>query len=172
MKDKDPKKYNGPIPPPKEVLCQSAKGLEHIHKMAFVHRDIKPKNVLIWVNPYYIDQVLVKWADFPLSKPVNERGSYSMSGVRGSYDWLASEMLKLLKEDTQCETEAKLRSSVKIDVFAEGLVFGYYLLGGVHLFGSRFKIATNISKNNPVNLHSKIIFQNIMFKFKTCVNSD
>ncbi|EFX68475.1 hypothetical protein DAPPUDRAFT_260025 [Daphnia pulex] len=43
----DPKKYRGPMPPETEVLLQLAKGLEYIHQMGLVHRDIKPQNVLI-----------------------------------------------------------------------------------------------------------------------------
>jgi serine/threonine protein kinase len=40
--------------------------------MGMTHRDIKPGNVLIWVNPKKEEQVLIKWADFGLSKKVNQ----------------------------------------------------------------------------------------------------
>jgi serine/threonine-protein kinase/endoribonuclease IRE1 len=122
------------MPQPVEVLRQLAEGLEHIHKMGLIHRDIKPENVLIWVNPEK-EEVLMKWADFTLSKPVTDRGTFTMSGVRGTFDWWAPELFQT-------------------DVFAEGLVFGYYLTGGQHPFGSRFQIGVNILRNNPVNLSS------------------
>jgi serine/threonine-protein kinase/endoribonuclease IRE1 len=142
------------MPPPEEVLLQLALGLEYIHKMGLIHRDIKPENVLIWVNPEK-EEVLMKWADFTLSKPVTDRGTFTMSGVRGTFDWWAPELLKLLDdEDTQDETEAQQRGTFQTDVFAEGLVFGYYLTGGQHPFGSRFQIGVNILRNNPVNLSS------------------
>jgi hypothetical protein len=61
--------------------------------------------VLIWVNPN-TNQVLIKWADFGFSKRVNERGTFTMSGVRGTYDYFAPEILKLLDEDSSTGKEA------------------------------------------------------------------
>ena len=144
-----------------EVLYQLAVGLDYIHKMKFIHRDIKPENVLIWVNPLN-GQVLMKWTDFGLSKSVNKRGTFTMSGVKGTEHWFAPELLKLLDDgDTQDETEAQQRGTIQTDVFAEGLLFGYYLTDGLHPFGSRFQIAPNILMNNPVNLSSKNIYKNV-----------
>ncbi len=140
------------MPPRIEVLYQLAVGLDYIHQMKFIHRDIKPANVLIWVNSRN-RQVLMKWADFGLSKPVNERGTCSMSGVSGTPNWLAPELLKL-----QDDVEAK-RGTIQTDVFAEGLVFGYYLTDGLHLYGSRFQITANILMKKPVNLPSKKILK-------------
>ncbi len=169
MKDDNPEKYRGPLPPTKNVLSQLAMGLEYIHKKGLIHRNIKPENVLIWVNPEN-GNVLMKWADFGLSKPVNERGSHSMSGVRGTDEWLAPELLKLLDddnmEDFQGEREAQQRGTIQTDVFAEGLVFGYYLTGGKHLFGPRFQIPENILANNPVNLSGKNIYKNVFNQIK------
>ncbi len=141
------------------VLYQLAVGLEYIHKMGLVHRDLKPENVLIWEDPKRGD-VLLKWADFGLSKPVNERGSYSMSWVRGTFDWLAPEILILFYDDelSQSESETTVkRGTIQSDVFSEGLVFGYFLLDGRHPFGLRHQIQTHKLENKPVNLDSKLI---------------
>ncbi|EFX66662.1 hypothetical protein DAPPUDRAFT_229351 [Daphnia pulex] len=151
------------MPPREEVLYQLATGLEYIHKRGMVHRDIKPENVLIWVNPEKEEEVLMKWADFGLSKRVNERGSFSTSGVQGTDNWLAPELLKILiQEDELMDgtegTSSRQRGTVKSDVYAEGLVFGYFYLDGEHIFGnihSQTDIANNILKNNTVNI-SKI----------------
>ena len=161
LKNENPIKYCGPIPPPLTVLYQLALGLEYIHKKELIHRDLKPENVLIWVDPKD-GQVLMKWADFGLSKPVNERGSFSISGIRGTLNWLAPELLKLYySEETSPSgsgtTSTNIRGTVQSDVYTEGLVFGYIILGGVHLFGSGLKIQSNILKNKPVNLDSKFI---------------
>ena len=129
-----------------------------------IHRDLKPENVLIWVDPKE-GRVLMKWADFGLSKTVNERGSFSISGIRGTLNWLAPELLKLYYDEDDEETipsgsgtiSTKKRGTIQSDVYTEGLVFGYFLLGGVHLFGSGLKIQSNILKNKPVNLDSKFI---------------
>jgi serine/threonine-protein kinase/endoribonuclease IRE1 len=157
LSKEDSKKYCGPLPSAKNLLYQLAIGLEHIHEKELIHRDLKPENVLIWVSPEN-GQVLMKWADFGLSKSVNERGTYSMSGIKGTMEWLAPELLRLLddaRENEQSESEVRQRGTVKSDVFAEGLTFGYYLLGGLHLFGSRFHINSNIFSNKPVNLKGK-----------------
>jgi serine/threonine-protein kinase/endoribonuclease IRE1 len=151
------------MPPTFDVLNQLALGLEYIHKMKIIHRDIKPENVLIWVNPEN-GEVLMKWADFGLSKPVNERGTCSMSDVKGTDLWLAPELLQLLDDEKAKKGEIEQRGTIKTDVFEEGLVFGYYLTGGLHPFGSPVQIVLNILENNPVNLSSKNI--TIMFLTK------
>jgi serine/threonine protein kinase len=141
------------MPPNTKVLLQLAKGLEYIHQMGLVHRDIKPENVLIRLDSA-TQQVAMKWVDFGLSKKVNERGSFTMSGVRGTYDYFAPEILKLLDEDQiATDNEDKKRGTVQSDVFAEGLVFGYFLSGGVHPFGTTsHQIQINLRTNAPVNL--------------------
>ncbi len=153
------------MPPPIEVLSQLAEGLEHIHEKGLIHRDIKPQNVLIWVSPEN-GQVLMKWADFGLSRQVNERGSYSMSTVKGTFDWLAPEILELLNEDiSQSGSEiilARQRGNVKSDVYAEGLVFGHFLLNGRHIFGKRIEIPPNILKNNQVNINGNYDLETII----------
>ena len=148
-KDEDPRKYRGPMLSAEDVLYQLALGLEYIHQMRFIHRDIKPENVLIKVNA--TNEVSMKWAGFGSRKSLNTRGT-SMSPV----NYLAPEILKILNEEEFENTNPERRTySVKIDVFAEALVFGYLLSGGLHLFGSIFNIETNIINNNPVNLSSK-----------------
>jgi serine/threonine-protein kinase/endoribonuclease IRE1 len=161
LTDDNPQKYKGPIPTSKDVLMQLAIGLEHIHNKGLVHRDLKPENVLIWVDPN-TQKALMKWADFGLSKRVNEKGSYSMqSGVKGTWYYLAPEIL--LEEHTSRPTASGTistikRGNIKSDVFAEGIVFGYFLLGGVHLFGSGHHIPFNIIENEPPNLPSNSVF--------------
>jgi serine/threonine-protein kinase/endoribonuclease IRE1 len=86
----------------------------------------------------------MKWADFGLSKQVNE-----------TEKWLAPEMLKLLEDKGDKITQ---RGTIKSDVFAEGLVFGYYLSNGLHPFGARDKIHSNILKNKLIYLDSKFYF--------------
>ncbi|XP_046638821.1 cell division protein kinase 2 homolog [Daphnia pulicaria] len=82
-KDNDPEKFLKAHPMPIQLLniYQLATGLEYIHKQGLIHRDLKPENVLIIKNRE--NQETMKWADFGLSKPVNERGTCSMSGMVG-----------------------------------------------------------------------------------------
>ncbi len=148
------------MPPQTEVLLQLAKGLEYIHQMKYVHRDIKPQNVLIRTDST-TQRVVMKWADFGFSKRVNERGTFTMSGVNGTLNWLAPEILKLLDKDSSTGKEVQKRGTVKSDVFAEGLVFGYFLSRGIHPFGSsNYQIQINLRTNEPANLPRKLYEKN------------
>ena len=156
--DGKPEKYKGPVPPNEDILLQLAEGLEYIHEMNLIHRDLKPENVLIWVGPgnntNEHKQVLMKWADFGLSKPVKDTGSYTMSGIKGTKQWLAPELFEILREGI----EPLCRGTVKSDVFAEGLTFGYVLLGGKHVYGdSEMDIGKNLTEKNQVNLKRKFV---------------
>lgn len=131
--------YPGPIPSEPEVLYQLTKGLEYIHSLC-IHRDIKPGNILI-SNPDPI--VKMKWADFGLSKAINENGSCSMSGNPGTQNWKAPEVLR---------RRFNGRGSRENDIFPTGLVF-FYFLTRVHPFGKDSEIESNIRNNKPVNLH-------------------
>jgi serine/threonine-protein kinase/endoribonuclease IRE1 len=154
-KDKDPEKFLEAHPMPTQLrnIYQLATGLEYIHKQGLIHRDLKPENVLICTSNFYL--TLMKWADFGLSKQVNERGTCSMSEIKGTEKWLAPEILKLLDDKRD---EITQRGTIQSDVFAEGLVFGYYLSNGLHPFGSGRKIPSNILKNKLINLDSKYYF--------------
>ena len=158
MSDSNERKYRGPMPQSeKDVLYQLAKGLEHIHSMSLIHRDVKPANALIWVGYDETgsnEKVLMKWADFGLSKRVNERGTHSMSGDRGTNNWKAPELLELEEEET-VDWENQ-RGTTKSDVFCEGLVFAYFLSNGKHPYGSSdIKIPINILNGRLVNTQGK-----------------
>jgi serine/threonine protein kinase len=75
-KDKEPEKFFEAHPMFLQLrnIYQLATGLEYIHKQGLIHRDLKPENVLI-------KETLMKWADFGLSKQVNERGTCSMTEI-------------------------------------------------------------------------------------------
>lgn len=155
LKPDHPKKYKGlALPCHLTVLLQLASGLEYIHSKKLIHRDIKPGNVLISVDSSGTKGVTMKWADFGLSKFVNERGTFTLSGVRGSDTWIAPELLKML--EVEDDTQQQQRGTVRSDIFSEGLVFGYLLSAGKHLFGVGPKIQSNIMENNPINLKTGI----------------
>jgi serine/threonine protein kinase len=146
-------KYDGPeLPHHFTVFLQLAEGLEYIHSKNLIHRDIKPGNVLIYVDSTD-GQITMKLADFGLSKSVNGRGSYTMnSGVKGTYTYLAPELLQKLMQNE----EILGRGTIKSDVFALGLVFVFLLLKGHHLYGSNeIAIINNIVANKQVNINGK-----------------
>jgi serine/threonine protein kinase len=164
LKSGDPRKYKGPaLPPHLLVFLQLASGLEHIHSKNLFHRDIKPANVLIFVHST-TGQIIMKWADFGLSKFVNERGTCTLSGNRGTEYYFAPELLKRLINDEELG-----RGDIKSDVFAFALVIGYLLLDGQHLYGANYDIINNIMNKSPVNMDSK--FYNLeKYKFINMTN--
>ncbi|XP_045035389.1 serine/threonine-protein kinase/endoribonuclease ire-1-like [Daphnia magna] len=84
LKSDNPKRYKGPMPRNIEVFHQLAVGLAYIHSKKLIHRDIKPRNILIKESPDKYQEIIIKWSDFGLAKSVNENGLHSWSGVRGN----------------------------------------------------------------------------------------
>jgi serine/threonine protein kinase len=156
LKNDDHSKYLESMPPAEDVLYQLAIGLYYIHETGLIHRDIKPQNVLFWTNTT-TNEVVMKWGGLRLSK-----GDSKIKKNYSTNDWLAPELLKLLDNGDG----DILIPTVKSNVFAQGLVFGYYLLRGQHLFGSPTEIVYNIRENKPVNLPSNSRFSTKTNAFK------
>lgn len=135
-----------------EIFLHLASGLKYIHSQKVIHRDIKPENILIYVQG---EQATLKWSDFGLCRPVNERGTFTMTGIKGTWLWLAPELFEILDKD---QAQEKTRGTVNSDVFAEGLVFGCILLNGDHLYGPDDEIMTNIKHNKAINMDSEFFF--------------
>ena len=143
LNDDDERKYRGPMPhSKKDALYQLANGLEYIHFMKLIHREIKPANALVWVGD---NKVLMKWADFGLTKR-DIRYTNSMCNLLMENEWRAPELLE--------KSRASKHYTTKSDVFSEGIVFAYFLLDGKHPYGSdpSHEIPNNISKGNTENL--------------------
>jgi serine/threonine protein kinase len=138
------------MPPTFDVLNQLAKGLEFIHSSKLFHCDIKPQNVLIRMNPKN-EEASMKWADFGLSKRAQEKRTCTTSEVTETFRrWLAPELLKF-PDSSQ---------TVKSEVFAEGLVFSYYLMDGQHpLVVTLENLTISIDRTDTLtNQNSKSIY--------------
>jgi serine/threonine-protein kinase/endoribonuclease IRE1 len=105
--------------PPAQVLYQLATGLDYIHKMKLFHRDLKPENVLIWVDSKADNKILMKWSGFGLCEPVDESGSYDVTEIKGTLNYLAPEILefKILKDNGQRNVPELQKATVKSDDF-------------------------------------------------------
>ncbi|XP_015185635.1 PREDICTED: serine/threonine-protein kinase/endoribonuclease IRE1 isoform X2 [Polistes dominula] len=123
----------------KDILRQATSGLEHLHLLDIVHRDIKPHNVLLSV-PGPRGEVRAMISDFGLCKKLQVgRVSFSRrSGVTGTDGWIAPEMLN--GERTTCA----------VDIFSLGCVFYYVLSDGKHPFGGESDLTAlhGISKSD------------------------
>lgn len=126
---------------PVNLLLQAALGVQHLHSLNIVHRDIKPHNVLISM-PNALGEVKAMISDFGLCKKlVSGRLSFSCrSGVAGTEGWIAPEMLNGME-----------RTTCAVDVFSLGCVFYYVLSNGKHPFGDPLRRQGNIL-NGEFNL--------------------
>jgi serine/threonine-protein kinase len=75
------------------LVCQILKGLEQAHRMGFVHRDVKPENILITENA---DGLIAKISDFGLAKSFRGVGlsGLTFSGeMRGTIPFMPPEQM-------------------------------------------------------------------------------
>jgi serine/threonine protein kinase len=155
------------MPTDQQVLHQMAKGLHYIHSQIvndlpnlrsqpLIHRDVKPKNILISCD----NPSVIKWVDFGMSRNVvNGSRSFTWSQLKGTDRWLAPELI-------QSDVKTKVRGSQRCDVFALGCVFFFFLTQGMHPFGDgdKYIVQYNIKDMKPVNLNRKQ-FLKLLFTF-------
>ena len=64
--------------------------------MEYVHREIKPDNILIWMDSTG-KQVLMKWADFMFLQTSQREKDFTLT--KATPGWYAPEILKYIAED-------------------------------------------------------------------------
>ena len=158
----DLKRYKGQMPFPSTIMLQLAEGLKYLHSKKLVHREIQPKNAFVYTDPTG-KKVTMKWAGFKLCERVNDQGTFTVNEqrmgdsarpIKVNEIWLAPEWLNKLDAAAEAQTPLVLEGTNKIDVFAQGLVFGYVLLNGKHPFGSKKKKKRkeNLRNDKKVNV--------------------
>jgi serine/threonine protein kinase len=98
-------KFKIKLPSSTDCLRQMTQGLKYIHSVQLVHRDVKPDNVLISTNP----QLCLKISDFGLSKSITASGSFSMSGMKGSINFMAPEILNFGDHENRRSRDVRQR---------------------------------------------------------------
>jgi len=120
-----------------EILWQATQGLAHLHQRGIIHRDIKPTNILIFVQPSSeqggaaadpgSNKPMIKLADFGLSKVLQaEMGDFTNTSVTnpsGTRGWMPPEVYQTNRLD------------FSVDIWALGCIFAYTLSGGKHPYG-------------------------------------
>lgn len=110
----------------RQASLDIVRGLAYLHEKKFLHRDLKPGNILYKVDP----RLCLKIADFGLAKETSSSSSMTTTtrtgGARpaGTRCWMAPELVSLVASEHTNET----------DVFALGLVLHYLLTLGKHPF--------------------------------------
>ncbi|KAG0566237.1 hypothetical protein KC19_7G048300 [Ceratodon purpureus] len=98
------------------IVTQIARGMQHVHKSGYVHRDLKPQNVLIKKSLVTNFHVAVKIADFGSSEALDDSKFDRKAGTR------------LYKAPEQFDGDAKVVPA-KLDVYSFGCICFKLLTG-------------------------------------------
>jgi serine/threonine protein kinase len=105
----------------REVTRQVLTALAITHAAGFVHRDVKPHNILVVQR----SPLQVKLADFGLAKKVGQSNLWGRQNSAGDYDFMPPDV----RERTREGAVLKRKDYFKIDTYAVGVTL-YYLLAG------------------------------------------
>ncbi|KAK4004037.1 hypothetical protein OUZ56_005779 [Daphnia magna] len=100
----------------------------------------------------------IKLSDFGLCKKVSHQETFSQSGLKGTMNWMAPEMIEIMN-DPENQMEQLPHGTIGSDTFSAGCVFFYFLTRGKHPFGKSHHLLTNILEAKPVEL--EIFEQNL-----------
>src|SRR5437762_851898 len=116
---------NGPIPPrlTVDIAIQALHGLEHLHSMGLIHRDISPENIMLSQDHH--GKLLVKVIDFGIAKSLAEGDSgqgLTQTGMfLGKLKYASPEQAGFLKEGERLDPRS--------DLYSFGIVL-YEMLAG------------------------------------------
>src|SRR3979411_948055 len=105
---------NGPMPSRLtiEISIQALMGLEHLHSMGLIHRDISPENIML--SQDYHGKLLVKVIDFGIAKQLAEgeggQGLTQTGMFLGKLKYASPEQAGFLKEGEHLDPRSDLYS--------------------------------------------------------------
>ena len=116
---------NGPVPPrlAVEISIQALTGLDHLHSMGLIHRDVSPENIMLSQDHH--GKLLVKVIDFGIAKSLAEgeggQGLTQTGMFLGKLKYASPEQAGYLKEGEHLDPRS--------DLYSFGIVM-YEMLAG------------------------------------------
>src|SRR3954463_2126422 len=117
---------NGPVPPrlSVEISIQALHGLDHLHSMGLIHRDISPENIMLSQDHH--GKLMVKVIDFGIAKQLAEGGQSGHGPTQtgmflGKLKYASPEQAGFLKEGEHLDARS--------DLYSFGIVM-YEMLAG------------------------------------------
>jgi serine/threonine-protein kinase len=127
------------------LVCQALEGLDYAHALGFVHRDVKPSNLLVSRQG---SKVWAKVSDFGLAKSFEQAGFSGLTRedhVLGTIAFMAPE-----------QALAARYARPSVDIYACGATLYYLLSGKVpHEFGEGRDRLMVIREDEPVPLECR-----------------
>ena len=112
-----------------DMILQVAQGMSYLHEKKVVHRDLKPHNILLKVDPDDLMDPVLKVADFGLSKIRESLSSLSDNTPNvGTNRYRAPELYQDKNQEGAGSSKVKIES-FKTDVFSFAITCTWILTG-------------------------------------------
>ncbi len=134
-----------------QITKEIVNGLMFLHELKFIHRDLKPGNILYTTDP----NLHLKIADFGLTKNTSTSSMMTSTGgsgvamAAGTRCWMAPELVSMKSKE----------HTLQSDIFSLGLVLHYLHTLGNHPFGNESEPAHVIERKiveNPPKLDQSL----------------
>jgi len=117
-----------PLEELKLIAWNVACGLNEMHKLKMMHRDIKPKNILVIEDEKTHTLIDIKLCDYGLSKKVSDYQELHGSTILGTFDYFAPELYNMM-EKRMAGDNTQTTYTYKIDVWSYGILLYFTLYG-------------------------------------------
>ncbi|KAF3359138.1 GTPase grn1 [Verticillium dahliae VDG1] len=130
-----------------KVICsQLVEGLGYMHENGFAHRDLKPKNILVYrPGPDW----WVKIGDFGITKRIEQ--DTALRTVIGTRHYVAPEVIGFVSDQGSASSSDALSYTVVVDMWALGELL-FRMIAQRHVFLSQFDLFNYVFNKHPFPL--------------------